>query len=456
MKSMLCIVLLVLFVAVAVRCFANEKSGKVIGIITTADDHAATFVDVSLKGTPYATLTNEEGFFVLPNIRAGNYTLVISLVGTQTIEKEVTITNGQTLMVNEKLQLTMKELEEVIIFTTGQYTPKLTSNANRIIAPLKDIPQSIQILPAQLIRDRQIQNVGEAAKSLVGVNTFASNQFADYVMRGFRTTSGNFTYNGIRGIQYQYTGRDGNRSQFDLSTPLYNIERIEVIKGPASVLFSTGNPGGVINYVTKKALTRPRYEANVTIGSYNQYRFMGDATGPVNKRKNILYRMVAGYEHTGALDPNQKIKNIFLTPQLQWNIANRSSINYELNYFKDNRTMGFERGVPAYRVDAITWQLDKYPVRFSMIDPNGYSKAEKLSNQLTFNHEINSKLKLTILLRSLHTWTDQFDRSPLWFDVDRPMDTVTFTYGFFNQKTICTSLPLLLTGKRIPASGAII
>lgn len=417
------IILFTLVSLAAIQVSASETFGKITGTITTADGLPAAYVSVSLKGTALAALTNESGFFTLPKIKPGTYVLVISSVGSKVIEKEIVISGEQTITINEQLQLSARELQQVTVTAGNRYAPKISGLATRMAVPLKDIPQSIQVLSSQVSKDRGIQSIGEATKSMVGINAFSSQQYSDYVMRGFRTNAGNFTYNGIRGDLFQ----------FDQATLTYNIERIEAVKGPASVLFSAGNPGGVINHVTKKAMAAPRYEADFTVGSFNQYRFMGDAIGALNKNKTLLYRLVVGYENTGQLDPNQDIKNVFLAPQLQYSLSVKTSINYELNYGKDDRTMGYQRGVPALMTGDGVWQLDRYPVDFSMVNINAFSKTRNLSHQLIFNHAFSGKLQLTSLFRAVRSEQDQFDWTPGGFTTGAINDSLDFTYGFFNS-----------------------
>ncbi len=404
--------------------YANENFGKITGIITTADGLPAAYVSVSLKGTALAALTDEKGFFTLPKVKPGHYVLIISSMGSKVIEKEIVVGGEQTISINEQLELSAKELQQVTVTSGNRYAPKVSGIGTRMAVPLKDIPQSIQVISAQVIKDRGIQTIGEATKSMVGVNAFSSQQYSDYVMRGFRTNAGNFAYNGIRGDLYQ----------FDQATQTYNIERIEAIKGPASVLFSAGNPGGVINHITKKAMATPRYEADLTIGTFSQYRFMGDATGFVNKDKSLLYRLVIGYESTGQLDPNQDIQNVFVAPQLQYAFSDKTSINYELNYSYDDRTMGYQRGVPALMTGEGTWQLDRYQADFSMVDPNAFSKTRNFSNQFILNHTFNAKLQVTSLFRAVHSQQEQFDWTPRGFATGAINDSLDFRYGFLIQR----------------------
>jgi iron complex outermembrane receptor protein len=405
---------------------ATEAPGKgtINGTVRTTAGAPAEFVSVALKGTSLGQVTDTQGRFTF-KAPAGTYTLVVSMVGYKPVEQALTVTAGQTTTL-EPLQLepSSEQLGEVIVRGVGQsrpYADPVSALATRTATPLRDVPQSVQVLNKQVLQDRGVQTVSEATKLMAGVNAFSSSEYSDYVLRGFRSSPGNFAYNGIRGDFYQ----------FDQATLTYNLERIEAIKGPASVLFSAGNPGGVINHVTKRAQAAPRYEAEFTVGSFRQYRTMLDATGSVSQDKKVLYRTVVGYENTGQLDRRQKIENIFLAPQLQYNFSDHTSLNYELNYSYDDRTMGYQRGVPALRVGENQWQLDRYPRDFSMLDPRGYSRTRAVSNQLMFSHAFTNELKLNVLLRATHSRQRQFDVSPGDFSVGAVKDSIQINHRLF-------------------------
>ncbi|NVO32291.1 TonB-dependent receptor [Hymenobacter lapidiphilus] len=399
------------------RASEAPNKGIISGAVRTPDGPPAEFVSIALKGTSLGQMTNGKGRFIF-KAPAGSYTLVASMVGYRAVEQALTVTAGQTTTLELQLDASNEQLNEVVVQGVGQnrpYAEPVSSLATRTATPLRDVPQSIQVINKQLLQDRSIQTVAEATKLMAGVNAFSSSQYSDYVLRGFRSSPGNFAYNGIRGDFYQ----------FDQAALTYNLERIEAIKGPASVLFSAGNPGGVINHVTKRAQAAARYEAEFTVGSFNQYRTMLDATGAVSKDNKLLYRAIVGYENTGQLDSRQKIENIFLAPQLQYNFSEKTSLNYELNYSYDDRTMGFQRGVPALKIGEDQWQLDRYPRDFSMIDPRGYSRSRAVSNQFMLSHAFTDKLKLNVLARSMHTRQRQFDVSPGGFSTGAVNDSIT-------------------------------
>ncbi|MDZ8261520.1 TonB-dependent receptor plug domain-containing protein [Nostoc sp. ChiQUE01b] len=96
----------------------------------------------------------------------------------------------------------------------------------------------------------------------------------------------------IRGFTGSTTYRDGFRD-FGFLSPIdvANIDRLEILKGPASVLYGQNDPGGIVNIVSKRPLQQPRYEASFTVGSYNFYRSTLDLSSPLNSEKTAAYRL---------------------------------------------------------------------------------------------------------------------------------------------------------------------
>lgn len=415
------------------------QTGMVKGVIKTLDGTPAEFVTVSLVGTNETTNSNSKGEYELTNVEPGTYTLRVSFTGLETLEQQVVVKPNEPTVVAE---ITLKEetqtLLEVVIQAKGKYTKDPSLDVNRL--PVKNLenPQSIQVISQELMKDKQIQTVGEAIKSMAGVNAFSASQYSDYVMRGFRSAPGNFAYNGVRGDFYQ----------FDQAALTYNIESIEAIKGPASVLYSAGNPGGVINHVTKKALSAPRYELQYTFGSFDQHRVMADATGPLTKNKKLLYRMIVGYENTGQLDENLKIQNIFVAPQLHYNFNDKTSLNYEFNFAHDNRTMGYNRGTPAlFNPATNNWTLDRFPNYTSLVDPNGTALRTTMSHQLTFRHAFSDHVKFAALYRGVTSKGFQADLSPGAWGVGATNDSILLENRYWNEKPFNHQMSSFLTFK---------
>ena len=312
---------------------AFAQSGNVVGHVVTADNLPAQNVTIALLGAASSTSTNDAGKFTFNSIKPGQYSIKATIIGFKPSEQTITVTAGQTTEVSFKLEETAGELNEVTVRSYITYRNDVSNLATRTSTKLSEIPQSIQVIPQQILRDQQAFTINDLIRNVAGMNLFSTYQ--DYSMRGFRSNDGNFAYNGVRGAL----------NQFDQPGQLYNVERIEAIKGPASSLFSNASPGGIINIVTKQPLATKRYEIQASYGTYNQRRIMADATGPLSSK--LFYRLIVGYENSDAMNEVQKIKNLFVAPSLKYAFSENTSAAIEVNLYDDKRTVGFERGLLA-------------------------------------------------------------------------------------------------------------
>jgi iron complex outermembrane receptor protein len=212
------------------------------------------------------------------------------------------------------------------------------STATKTDTPLRDIPQSIQVIPQEVLRDQNITRVEDALRNVSGVTPTipsGSTPFSGYTIRGFTTSD--FSNNVLR---------DGLQDPRGLSaTRLTNIERIELLRGPASVLFGSGNPGATINLITKKPLSDPFYEISASVGSYDFYQGAIDLSGPLNDSKSVLYRLNASYSDAGSSRDFVGIRNIVVVPVLSWAISKSTNLTLQ-GEFNDVDNV-YEAGQPA-------------------------------------------------------------------------------------------------------------
>lgn len=202
--------------------------------------------------------------------------------------------------------------------------------------PLMETPMAIQVIPQQVLKDQQDVRVEKALQNVSGVYSVArdSSQQSGAVIRGFQTDD--YYRNGTRVNAAWLT--DGFRE-------MANIERIEVLKGPASILYGRVEPGGMINVVTKKPQATPYYSLQQQFGSYNFYRTTADATGAITKDKSLLYRLNFAYENAGSFREFINNDRVFFAPVLQWNISEKTKATLELEYKHSNDM--FDQGLPA-------------------------------------------------------------------------------------------------------------
>lgn len=250
---------------------------------------------------------------------------------------EVNLTaQGLALAVTPGTEATPAEDALQVVVTGEQdrgYAPSNATTATRTDTPLRDIPQSIQVVPQQVWEDQQINRLSDILRNVSGVA--ADDSFAGSIdrvnIRGFSTDV--FLRNGFR--EDQFSVRE-----------TANIERIEVLKGPASVLFGFLEPGGAVNLVTERPLSDPSYAAELSLGRFGFVRPTIDLTGPLTADDSLLYRLNVAYEgYDGFRDYEQNVERFFVAPVVEWNIGENTSILFEVEYLSDPRP--YDDGIVA-------------------------------------------------------------------------------------------------------------
>jgi iron complex outermembrane receptor protein len=241
--------------------------------------------------------------------------------------QETDAPSAQETQENQEEESTQKALRIEETQVTGEreqehaYRVKEATTATKTDTPLRDTPQSVQVIDRQVIEDRQILRLSEVADNVSGVqysSGYGGLSSADYYIRGF-STSGSLR-NGFRDFGF-ISSRD-----------VANIERIEFLKGPASVLYGLLEPGGTVNTITKQPLPYSYYSGDMTFGSFSLYRPTVDLSGPLNASKSLLYRFNLAYEYADSFRDFTDNESIFVAPVLTWRIGPRTTLTTELEY----------------------------------------------------------------------------------------------------------------------------
>ncbi|MEH2446391.1 MAG: TonB-dependent siderophore receptor [Nostoc sp.] len=213
-------------------------------------------------------------------------------------------------------------IELVVTGEQDGYRVQNATTATKTDTPLRDIPQSIQVIPRQVLEDRNVKTVTEAVETVSGVVSADTN---------FNTPSGSYI---IRGFAQAGNFRNGYRDAGTL-TPNATIERVEVLKGPASVLFGAVEPGGIINVITKQPLSEPYYNLEFQAGNRDLYESSIDFSGPLNDDKTLLYRLNASYESSNGFQDFVTSHLTTIAPSITWKLGDRTDLNlyYESTKF---------------------------------------------------------------------------------------------------------------------------
>jgi iron complex outermembrane receptor protein len=204
------------------------------------------------------------------------------------------------------------------------YNPLNSITALRTNTPIIQTPISVQVIPRAVINDRQATQITEAINTVSGVIATDPDQtgFESYWIRGFYTNT--YFLNGVR-MNANFTSTYQNTA---------NIDRIEVLKGPASIYNGQTDAGGIVNILTKQPQEKSATSIQQQIGSWSLYRTTLDSTGPLTKdNKSLLYRMVINYEnHNNFGLHTNNARDIFIAPTFRWNVDEHTFLNTYLTY----------------------------------------------------------------------------------------------------------------------------
>ncbi|MGF1519732.1 MAG: TonB-dependent siderophore receptor [Nodosilinea sp.] len=286
---------------------------------------------------------------------------------------------GLVLGITPGLSLASDGDDTIRIGVTGEgdegYAPRNSSTATRTDTPLRDIPQSIQVIPRQVIEDQQVIRLDEAVRNVSGVTQ------GD----GFAGTLDRFT---IRGFSQFSSLRNGFLEENIGFRDPANIERIEVLKGPASVLYGSLEPGGIISVITEQPLAEPRYSGELLVGNDAFIRSAIDLTGPLSSDDSLGYRLNVAYETSeGFRGFDQGVERIFVAPVLAWQISDATRLVVDLEYLQDERP--FDSGPVA-----IGDRVADLPRNRVLGELNDVREVEEFRVGYLFEHQFNENLRL--------------------------------------------------------------
>lgn len=379
---------------VILNIYAKAQTATLKGHIETADLTALAGATVALQNTAFTTFTDKNGDFTIANIPLGKYAVTATSVGYTASKQNVLITKATIIDLNLQLSEDKQTLEEVSVKSNtgrGVYKVSNSSVATRTNTALIEVPQSTQAITQQTIKDKKAFTLNEIATVITGVK--ANNGMGAFSIRGFTGyypfDASFIAFNGVKGNLYLW-------SQAPL---LYNIDKVEVLRGPSSVLMSEGIPGGTINFITKKPQAEKRYEINTTYGTWNMARVSLDATGAISKNKKLLYRAIVGYDRSNSFRDYQKVQNAFFAPSLTYNFSAKTKVNVEVNYAYAKTVQQYDRGVFVKKNTDGTYDFNFYPNNISVQSPTDFGKTNNSSVTASFAHQFNENAAITVTQR---------------------------------------------------------
>lgn len=281
------------------------------------------------------------------------------------------------------------------------YVASRSATGTKTDTPILEIPQAINVITADQVQAQGARNLTQALRYTPGLATGGftdRNSIADEITsRGFAPTP---LY--LDGAYLPYAGSLGGAPQIDP----YTLERIEVLKGPSSVLYGQNQPGGLINMVSKRPTREQRSQVKLGAGSYNRVNGAFDTSGPLDEQKVFTYRLVGVADKGNEMVAHAHSERLLLAPSLTWAPNEDTSLTLLAQVQRDD-------GLPDYQTLPMIGSLKRGPTG-QHIDRDFFSGDSHYNdykrNQYIFGYDFNHRFSDELAFRSTARYTDVRDR----------------------------------------------
>ncbi|MDW7692485.1 TonB-dependent receptor [Flammeovirgaceae bacterium SG7u.111] len=368
---------------------------SVTGSVSSKKNEVLPGVSVSLtkNGKAEGGITNADGKFNISFQSAGTYNVELRYIGFKShslvleVEENNSYDLGEIKLVEEFRQL---QSVEIIGREREDYNSDYSFSASKVAIKNREMPQAISTVTKEFISDRQAFQLADAVTAVSSV-----------------TSTGNYNHFNIRGITQAEDGQVINgmrtRQYYFLQPITSHIERVEVIKGPSSVTFSSVDPGGTVNMVTKKPLAEARNEVSITGGSFGTIRGAADFTGPLNEEKTLLYRLNAAFQEARSFRDLVQNNALLISPSISYLPNSSTALNAELIY--SSGVGNLDRGQPIFGRINGEFDLNSTPTSMNVGASNDYYKSKELTMMANFSKSFGEKIEFNASYMK-QTWTE--------------------------------------------------
>src|SRR5262245_37605974 len=218
--------------------------------------------------------------------------------------------------------------ENVDVHADFRDTDSASITATKTLTPLRDVPQSVTVITRTMISEQSMQSMADVVRYVPGVGMGQGEGNRERpILRGNSTTADFFV--------------DGIRDDVQYFRDLYNVERVEALKGPNAMIFGRGGAGGVINRAMRHADWDTARELTLQTGSHNNRRMSVDLDQPVNGR--FATRLTAMYENSDAYRNAVGIERYGFNPSFAYSLGTSTALRVNFERFHDDRTA--DRGI---------------------------------------------------------------------------------------------------------------
>jgi len=352
---------------------------------------------VSLKSSDGTTLstvrTDGQGAFSFTAPKPGTYSLEVSQSGFEKLVRKVELRNEPAVSLT--LTLTIQKAASSVTVSANQrdtdYVAPESSTATKIELPILLTPQSVQVVPRAVIQDQKILTLDDATRNVSGVTTdFGFNGSSEplLILRGF--TSVSMTAMGaMSGSSTYYL--DGTKVQ-GVPANMANVQSVEVVKGPDSVMYGRSEPGGLVNVVRRPLEEQPSFALELTGSNYSTARGLGEVSGALNSSHTLIGRLAGSWLQNRSNRDFVRDKVGAITGDIAWRPTSGTRLALMVDYTdQEYRTdYGIPADVSTGRPYDLPWsrQFNSSP-ELSNVRP--FSTFFEASQRLSTNWSVSGK-----------------------------------------------------------------
>lgn len=304
------------------------QSSEISGVVVDSTGGAMPNAAVNLRQSDAPerrTRTDAAGRFVFSNVPPGPTSITVFMERFEPVTIAVSRTQPDLRIVLQPVQLT-----ETVTVRGDQAETHITT-ATRTDTPLRDVPQAVTVVSRDAITDQSMQSMADVVRYVPGVGMAQGEGNRDTpVFRGNSSTADFFV--------------DGVRDDVQYFRDLYNVDRVEAMKGPNAMVFGRGGVGGVINRVGRQADWSPVRELALQGGSWNNRRITGDIGRGLNE--TVAFRVTGLFEDSESYRNGVSLERQGINPTFAFALSPNTMLRAGYEYFHDDRTA--DRGIPSF------------------------------------------------------------------------------------------------------------
>ena len=306
------------------------------GVVRDAKQQVVPGVSVRLIELKRGKPSDVDGKFNFQGLKPGMYTLQASFVGYKTLQEKVNLVADKTLHLDLELVEASNDLKEIVVVGYVSQNEKPITIGKLPIKPM-DLPQSVVTLDKSLLEAQQVNRMSDVLMNTNGVYIFgATGGYQEEIAaRGFSMASSN-------------TFKNGMRYANGMISELSGVEKVEILKGSAAILYGNVAAGGVLNLVTKKPKFNFGGEISLRTGSWGMYKPSVDVYGGLSK--NIAVRLNASAEQANSFRVGVSSERVYVNPSILFKLGKKTELIVEGDYLADQRTPDFGAGIINYQI----------------------------------------------------------------------------------------------------------